>query len=279
VQSVTAYALDMQERSDPLFGIASGEILRNCMHKQKLCVASDEPLTQTRRCGEFLVIAASSSAAPEKILDCFGRPKQWRVGAQLDSPASPMAEPHFVDQDLYRQLAKGREEAFSALYERYQGPIFRFAWHMSGNTATAEDVTQEVFLLLIRNPRNYDPAKGSVAGYLFGIARNLTRRKLDRSRLDEPLGEEWTEGNGTGLTSDTDLLADLARVELLECLQKAVLSLPAQYREVIVLCDLEEMSYPDAAIVLECPPGTISSRLHRARLMLKTRLECQGCVK
>ena len=197
----------------------------------------------------------------------------------MDSPASPMAEPNLVDQDLYRQLAKGREEAFSALYERYQGPIFRFAWHMSGNSATAEDVTQEVFMLLIRNPRNYDPTKGSVAGYLFGIARNLTRRRLDRSRLDEPLVEEWTEGNGTGLASDTDLLADLARVELLECLQKAVLGLPEQYREVIVLCDLEEMSYPDAAVVLECPPGTVSSRLHRARLMLKARLECQGCVK
>jgi len=106
-----------------------------------------------------------------------------------------MAEPNVVDQDLYRQLAKGSEEAFSALYERYQGPIFRFAWHMSGNSATAEDVTQEVFMLLIRNPWNYDRAKGSVAGYLFGIARNLARRRLDRSRLDEPLAEEWTEGN------------------------------------------------------------------------------------
>jgi len=190
-----------------------------------------------------------------------------------------MAEPNLVDQDLYRQLAKGCEEAFSALYDRYQGPIFRFAWHMSGNSATAEDVTQEVFMLLICNPKNYDPAKGSVAGYLFGIARNLTRRRLDRSRLDEPLIEECTEGNGTELAGNTDVLADLARVELHECLQKAVLGLPEQYREVVVLCDLEEMSYPDAAVVLECPPGTIASRLHRARLMLKARLKCQGCAK
>ena len=134
-------------------------------------------------------------------------------------------------------------------------------------------------MLLIRSPKNYDPDKGSVAGYLFGIARNLTRRRMDRSRLDEPLAEEWTEGNETGLASNTDLHADLARVELLECLQKAVLGLPEQYREVIVLCDLEEMSYPDAAVVLQCPPGTIASRLHRARLMLRARLECQGCVK
>jgi RNA polymerase sigma-70 factor, ECF subfamily len=197
----------------------------------------------------------------------------------LDAPASPMPDSLSVDRELYRQLAKGRQEAFSALYERYQGPIFRFAWHMSGNSATAEDVTQEVFMLLIHNPKNYDPAKGSVAGYLFGIARNLTRRKLDRSRLDEPLAEEWTESSETNLASETDLLGDLTRSELLQCLKKAILGLPEQYREVVVLCDLSEMSYPDAAAVLQCPPGTIASRLHRARVMLKARLECQGCVK
>jgi RNA polymerase sigma-70 factor (ECF subfamily) len=197
----------------------------------------------------------------------------------LDAPASPMAESLSLDRELYRQLAKGREEAFSALYERYQGPIFRFAWHMSGNSATAEDVTQEVFMLLIRNPKNYDPAKGSLAGYLFGIARNLTRRRLDRSRLDAPLAEDWTDSNENELAGDTDLLGDLTRSELLQCLQKAILGLPEQYREVVVLCDLSEMSYPDAAAVLECPPGTVASRLHRARLMLKARLECQGCVK
>src|ERR1700676_1606690 len=150
-----------------------------------------------------------------------------------------MAEPTRVDQELYRQLAKGREEAFSALYERYQGPVFRFAWHMSGNSATAEDVTQEGVMVLIHNPKNYDPEKGSVAGYLFGIARNLTRRRLDRSRLDEPLAQEWTENGETGLTSDTDLLGDLTRSELLLCLQKAILGLPEQYREVVVLCELE----------------------------------------
>jgi RNA polymerase sigma-70 factor (ECF subfamily) len=197
----------------------------------------------------------------------------------MDSSASPTAESNCGDRDLYRRLAKGCEEAFSTLYQRYQGPIFRFAWHMSGNNATAEDVTQDVFMQLIRNPKGYDPAKGSVAGYLFGIARNLTRRKLDRSRLDEPLLEDWTEGNESVLASATDLLADLTRADLLECLQKAMETLPGQYREVIVLCDLQEMSYPQAADILDCPPGTIASRLHRARVMLRARLECQGCVK
>ena len=108
-----------------------------------------------------------------------------------------------------------------------------------------------------------------------GIPRCL----LERSRLDEPLTEDWKEANETELASDTDLLEDLTRSELLLCLQKAILALPEQYREVVALCDLAEMSYPDAAAVLQCPPGTIASRLHRARVMLKARLECQGCAK
>src|ERR1700736_2467224 len=122
----------------------------------------------------------------------------------MDSSASPMTESNSGDRDLYQRLAKGCEEAFSTLYERYQGPIFRFAWHMSGNNATAEDVTQDVFMQLIRNPKGYDPAKGSVAGYLFGIARNLTRRRLDRSRLDQPLAEEWWVRIKEELASDAD---------------------------------------------------------------------------
>src|ERR1700676_4361673 len=97
-----------------------------------------------------------------------------QLGAQLDSSASAMDDPNRCDRVLYRQPTKGHEGAFCTLYEKYQGPMFRFAWHMSGNNATAEDVTQDVFMQLIRNPNGYDPAKGSVAGYLFGIARNLT---------------------------------------------------------------------------------------------------------
>ena len=190
-----------------------------------------------------------------------------------------MADSPREDQELLQQLAKGNETAFSALYERYQGAIFRFALHMSGNTATAEEVTQEVFMLLIGNPRGYQAEKGSVGGYLFGIARNLTRRMVQKSRLDLPIEEEWLDSGESSFTSDLDVLSELSNSELLEFLRKAVLALPEQYREVVALCDLEEMSYADAAVLLECSPGTVASRLHRARAMLKTKLSCQKCVK
>jgi RNA polymerase sigma-70 factor, ECF subfamily len=191
-----------------------------------------------------------------------------------------MAESPAADQELLRQLARGDERAFLGLYERYQGPLYRFALHMSGNQATAEEVTQEIFMLLIRKPKGYQPEKGSVAGYLFGIARNLTRRTIERSRLDLPIDEEGPGSAGElAFAGDLDLVAELSNAELLESLRKAVLTLPEQYREVVALCDLEEMSYGDAAAVLECSPGTVASRLHRARAMLKAKLSYQKCTK
>ena len=86
------------------------------------------------------------------------------------------------DQELVRRLARGDQAAFKVCYERYQGPIFRFAWHMSGNHTTAEEVTQEVFLRLIHKPKKFDATKGSLGGYLFGIARNVMRRQMSASR-------------------------------------------------------------------------------------------------
>jgi RNA polymerase sigma-70 factor (ECF subfamily) len=209
---------------------------------------------------------------------------QWKVGAQAglkaDAPRDAMAEPPSNDQELLRQLAKGNETAFKTLYQRYEGPIYRFSLHMSGNPATAEEVTQEVFMLLIDNPKAYQPDKGSVAGYLYGIARNLTRRGLRQQYLDVAIDQNGEgEDEDPALASDLDVLEDLSQAELLERLRKAVLSLPEQYREVLVLCDLEEKSYSDSAAILECSPGTVASRLHRARAMLKTKLSCQRCPR
>jgi RNA polymerase sigma-70 factor (ECF subfamily) len=183
------------------------------------------------------------------------------------------------DQELLRQLAKGNPAAFSVCYDRYQGPIFRFAWHMSGDHASAEEITQEVFLRLIDNPRNYDPAKGSLAGYLLGIARNVMRRQMGSSRLDVPLEDDAADCDETGLTTEPDVLSEVDRRERLELLQKSVAALPEPYREALVLCDLEEMSYPEAAAILNCPEGTVASRLHRARAILKSRFKKMGCLR
>lgn len=204
---------------------------------------------------------------------------QWKAGARAETPRKAMAEPLNDDRELLRLLSKGNDRAFATVYARYQGPIYRFALHMSGNPAVAEEVAQEVFMALITKTSGYDPAKGSLAGYLFGIARNITRRSLEQVRFDLPIIEESLDDADTDPASELDVLEELSHSELLQCLRRAVLALPEQYREVVVLCDLEEMSYENAAVVLECSPGTVASRLHRAKNILRTRLKGQGCVR
>lgn len=197
----------------------------------------------------------------------------------MKSPGRTMEELSTDDQELLRRTARGDEAAFRTLYGRYQGSIYRFALHMSGNAATAEEVTQEVFMLLISNPKSYEPGKGTVAGYLFGIARNLTRRSVQRGHLHVSLADENGEEECPIATSDLDALEDLTREETLEALRGAVLALPERYREAVVLCDLEEMSHAEAAEALQCSAGTVASRLHRARAILKTKLSSQKCAK
>jgi RNA polymerase sigma-70 factor (ECF subfamily) len=170
-------------------------------------------------------------------------------------------------------MLDGDENAFLELYRRRHKGICRFARQMSGSEAVAEDVTQEVFLALIRSPRQFDPARGSLASYLFGIAHKQLLRIFERNRSWVPL---MTEEDDTSLlnslASTADTLGDLTRGEGIERLQQAILALPSHYREVVVLCDIEELSYADAAKTIGCSLGTLRSRLHRAHALLIEKL-------
>lgn len=179
------------------------------------------------------------------------------------------------DNELLRLMVAGDESAFVTLYRRRQGGIYRFALQMSGSEAIAEDVTQEVFMVLMGEAKNYDPAKGSLSGYLYGIARNHVLRSLARDRSFVSIGEGYEEdGEPTHqqLVAQDDPLGDLTRGEMIESVRQAVMALPAHYREVVLLCDLHEMGYAEAAQVLNCAVGTIRSRLHRARALLIEKL-------
>lgn len=163
-------------------------------------------------------------------------------------------------------MGKGDEEAFLTLYRRCQAGVYRFALRMSGCTATAEEVTQEVFLSLIQETHHYDPAKGALSSYLFGIARHIVLRRIEKDRRYVPLAGDFEH------TAAHDALGEMTRDESIESLRRAVLTLPPRYREAVVLCDLEEMPYADAAKVMGCRVGSIRSRLHRARALLLAKL-------
>jgi RNA polymerase sigma-70 factor, ECF subfamily len=172
------------------------------------------------------------------------------------------------DADLLIRIHSGDELAFVSLYRRHQGAVYRFALHMSGSETVAEDITQEAFLTLLRDGTRYEAERGTLAAYLFGTARKLVLRHLERGRFDVELEESTLPP----LAMDDDPLRDLTHREGLEALRRAVLALPRRYREVVVLCDLEEMDYADAALALGCPIGTVRSRLHRARALLLDKL-------
>lgn len=176
-----------------------------------------------------------------------------------------------TDDVLLADIRAGSEEAFLTLYRRRQGGIFRFALQMCGSETVAEDVTQEVFLALAKDSSRFDPQQGSLVGYLFGIARNQVLKRMDRKRLFVPIDGENGEAESS-LVSQSDPLGDLTRTETVEMVRQTIKTLPPHYREVVVLCDLEEMSYQDAALALDCAVGTVRSRLHRARAMLLERL-------
>jgi RNA polymerase sigma-70 factor (ECF subfamily) len=183
-----------------------------------------------------------------------------------------MRPPQETDEELLLQMRSGDEQAFLNLYRRRQGAIFRFALHMSGSAALAEDITQEVFLALIRDDCGYDPERGTLSGYLFGIARKLVLRAVERGRADVALEAESEDFGSMEMMVDDDPLRDLTHRERIDALRRAVRALPRRYREVVVLCDLEEVDYADAAVILGCPIGTVRSRLHRARALLLDKL-------
>ena len=118
---------------------------------------------------------------------------------------------------------------------------------------------------LIEHGRRFDPARGALTSFLFGVARNLVLRRIEKDRSQH-------ESELADLAAEDDVVGDLTRRQTIERVRRAVLSLPAVYREAVVLCDLEDQSYEDAAIALDCPVGTVRSRLNRGRAMLAQKL-------
>jgi RNA polymerase sigma-70 factor (ECF subfamily) len=173
-----------------------------------------------------------------------------------------------TDVDLVRRAAAGDRGAFAAIYERHRLVVYRFARLMSGSDATAEDVTQEVFVTLIRTLPSYEPHRAGLLTYLYGVARNVTRNRLRRDRRFVALDA----AAGTPCSRADDPHDAAARAQELGRLRRAILSLPSRYREVIILSGVQGLAYAETAHVLQVPVGTVRSRLSRGRQMIARRL-------
>ena len=167
------------------------------------------------------------------------------------------------DEELFRLMRKGNQQAFAELYERREPGLYRYALCVSGSETIAEEVAHEVFVQLMNARTNFDDQRGSLEGWMFGVTRNLVRAALRKSRVEEPVDQ----------AVEHDILGGLISSEASSMVRSAVHDLPLRYREVVVICDLEERSYEDAAQLIGCPVGTVRSRLHRARALLAQKLK------
>lgn len=185
-----------------------------------------------------------------------------------------------IDRDLMERFRNGDRDAFTALYRAHSPAVFRFALHMTGDRAKAAEATQEVFVWLIQHAGGFDPERGELGAYLAGVARKIVRRQQQKEQRWMPLYETAASAagppNGKGRSTGASCEDDVAG------LRKAIASLPARYREAVVLCDLEGKSYEEAAGLVGCATGTVRSRLHRARELLARKLvrskEGQRCA-
>jgi len=187
------------------------------------------------------------------------------------------------DADLVTRLRRGDAAAARELYQRHGTALLRFGLAMSNCRQTAEDIVHDTFVEILKHPVRFDPTRGSVIAYLFGIARHRMSRVARVSlrgtevRTDDPAEEGFDPAfsgpDSARLDVAPDIGEEIDRVRDIERVRGAVFGLPRVHREVIVLCDLEELSYATAAEILGCPIGTVRSRLSRARALLATRLE------
>jgi len=150
---------------------------------------------------------------------------------------------------------------FETAFEQHHATVYRFAWRMLSSDA-ARDVTQDVFVALLRQPARFDPQRGSMRSFLLGIARNQCLKRLRSDR-------RWDELDEERFVADPIALFDS---ETRDIVGAAVRSLPPLQREALILAHYEELPLEDIADLAGATVGTIKSRLHRARGNLRVML-------
>jgi RNA polymerase sigma-70 factor (ECF subfamily) len=171
------------------------------------------------------------------------------------------------DGELIRRAARGEREAFAAIYARHHAAVFRFARMMSGVASIAEDVTQDVFITLMRDLSRYQPQRSGLPTYLYGVARNLTRNRLRREGRFVVLDAADAEP-----AAPDDPCARLVHARDVARVRRAIAMLPSRYREAVILADIHGLSYAEIAVIVGAPVGTVRSRLNRGRARIAALL-------
>ena len=194
-------------------------------------------------------------------------PSGYAASARAPQASVLDAEEHVDEVHVLRSAWSGDERAFTALYRLHQATVYRFAWLLTGSAAQAADITQDVFVELLSAPNGYDASRGSLAAYLCGIARFRAYRTMD-SRLQSV--DDFDALVEAHAAHDAPVLPQerLERSRALQALYGAIRKLPPIFRDVLILVELQEMSYADTAAIAGIELGTVRSRLSRAKSRL-----------
>jgi RNA polymerase sigma-70 factor (ECF subfamily) len=183
---------------------------------------------------------------------------------------------HPADTDLLRNMRAGDASAFETLYLRHQGPLFRFALLRTGSADTAADVVQEVFMGLLTASFAFDPTRGLLQNFLFGVARNLVmKHEQPRQRCAAVPDADGDEDFDDAVEIASEAAEPLARVlgsELADEVRRALSLLAPHYRDVVILYEMHDLSYQEIADICRLDIGTVRSRLSRGRAALAKRL-------
>ena len=185
--------------------------------------------------------------------------------------STPTPQP--TDAALLAASLAGDDHAFTTLYRRHSSTVYRFAYLWSGTAVVAAEVAQETFIHLHMRGQDFDAARGGLRPWLLGVARNLVRRQLSARYAETPT--DFLDADGLlpeAMIADRDPQSDPLHVllgnEANRELHRLIRRLPSHFRDALVLVDLQEHSYADAAAISGCEIGTIRSRLSRARALL-----------
>lgn len=171
-------------------------------------------------------------------------------------------------------MRAGTATAFTALYRRHQGPLFRFALLRCGSADTAADIVQEAFMGLLTGRFAFDPLRGQLQHFLFGVARILILKHEEPRRRHLPLPEpdDDDEPEPEPASEAAEPLARLLGNEAAEQVRRALALLPAHYRDAVILYEMHDLSYLEIADICQVDIGTVRSRLARGRAALAKRL-------
>lgn len=202
----------------------------------------------------------------------------------LPAAGQPVPIRDMDDDALLAAHNEGYDQAFPEIVRRYQRSIFGYIYRMLQNKHIAEELTQEVFLALVRNADRYQP-QGKFSGYLFAIASNKVHKEWEQRKrrpkffsLSFWSADSNSESNGNmplDTIEDSTACVETAfkKCEVSDAVNEALKHLPEHYREAFILRRFQDLSYEEIAEITDCPVGTIKSRVVRAERGLRPHLE------